>query len=265
MVDDRYNQAIEVLVEHLHQVVARHPFGHRGEALKIGEQNDRRDHLERATPYLAVQNLPAGDTAYVGVQKVDGDVLGDPCLDSDRQFGHEMGKKRQLTVAEAAGCRCRPGGDHAGHVVRRAIPSISVQMGDVIGGAFGAELLADGEGQRFISLQPDTQMIEIAVEQTFERARQIGFGRFRPIEKDVGSDAVFRSPGAAENGNTRMQRLRADIATHQRQSDDGQSLAKTFEQGFEAGTQKSLLADPVAKRRDVGCGRKMTQGQRSYG
>src|ERR687898_976657 len=60
----------------------------RGEAGKIGKQNNRRDDLELAAANLAREDPAPGFRADVGIQEVDRDLVAEPGL-------HRKGEARQ--------------------------------------------------------------------------------------------------------------------------------------------------------------------------
>ena len=123
----------------------------RREAAQVRVQDHRRDHLELAAADLAGEDPAPGFRADIGVEQVDRDLVTEAGLDREREPRQKMAEDREVAVGKSARARRGPRRDHPGLPVGSAVEAEARDVGEVVGGALGAEPGQKREIQRVIA------------------------------------------------------------------------------------------------------------------
>jgi hypothetical protein len=158
MAQDRRDLTIEIAVEQLDQCRRRYSVGKRSKPAHVGEPDRRPDGLGKTSPDLARQDARTGVLADIGVEQIDRGAAQRIAFGDAGQGRAECLECRAVAIGKAAGMAGRPGAD-----MHLAIAELD-RKGQVVGAAFGAQIVKLGKGARFGAIQPQPERPNLLVD-----------------------------------------------------------------------------------------------------
>ena len=250
---DRLDHALEIGIQHVADLVARHGVADRREAAQIGQPDDRRQHIHHARPDIAGKDPQAAFMADIGVEHGDRYLARQADIKRQGEPGEQAVEGIQVAGLETARPVGRPGRHHPRRV-GLDVGDIELDgAGEIVGQALIPQFLEDGKFERFIGVgERVAQGIDIVFDHVEKRALFPGHGPGRIIAEQTGLGILSGPPQHVERRDAGVQGTHADIGAGQGNTGRDEARAKAADQGLEVGGAQTPLDQPVADCLNLG-------------